>query len=206
MTDTRQKLLDAAERLMSQNGYAATSLRQIIADAGVNLASVHYHFGSKEEMLDELVMRRAGPVNEERLAMLDRAEAEGGSRGASLERILEAFLAPAFSVRATHPQFVTLMGRLYGEAMMGLVVRKHFHPMVERFQAALRRALPDLSEQELGWRIHFMIGVMVRAMFGPPDGLYVDDPSTEELIGRMVTFVSAGFRARVGQRERVEVE
>jgi len=206
MTETRQKLLDAAERLMSQNGYAATSLRQIIADAGVNLASVHYHFGSKEELLDELVMRRAGPVNEERMAMLDRAEAEGGARGASLERILEAFLAPAFYVRATHPQFVKLMGRLYGEGMMGLIVRKHFSPLVVRFQAALRRALPDLDEQELGWRIHFMIGVMVRAMFGPPDGLYADDPSTEALIERMVTFVSAGFRARVGQRERVEVD
>ncbi len=206
MTETKQKLLDAAELLISQHGYSATSLRQIIAEAGVNLASVHYHFGSKEELLDELVMRRARPVNEERVAMLDRAEAEGGQGGATLERILEAFLAPAFFTRVSNPRFVKLMGRLYGEGMMNWIVRKHFHPMVERFEAALRRTLPDLSEPELGWRIHFMIGVMVQAMFGPPDGLYTGNPSTEELIERMVTFLAAGFRVRTGQGERVEVE
>src|SRR5215471_10621595 len=108
MSDTKQKILDAAERLIGEQGYAGTSLRQIIADAGVNLASVHYHFGSKEELLDELVMRKAGPVNEERLAMLDRAEAASASKAEFLERILEAFLAPAFYKRRQNPQFVRL--------------------------------------------------------------------------------------------------
>ena len=49
MIDTKQKILDAAEQLIAEQGYAATSLRQIIAEAGVNLASIHYHFGSKDD-------------------------------------------------------------------------------------------------------------------------------------------------------------
>jgi AcrR family transcriptional regulator len=72
MIDTRDKILLTAEQLFAEQGYAATSLRQIIGKAGVNLAAVHYHFGSKEELLDELVHRKAEPVNQERLLRLDR--------------------------------------------------------------------------------------------------------------------------------------
>src|SRR6185436_20306302 len=90
---TRDKLLGTAEKLFSEQGYDATSLRHIIAEAGVNLASIHYHFGSKEELLDEIVARKAGPVNTERLAMLDRTEAEAPG-SPSVERVLEAFLLP----------------------------------------------------------------------------------------------------------------
>ncbi len=204
MIDTKHRILDAAERLISEHGYAATSLRQIIAEAGVNLASVHYHFGSKEELLDELVMRKAGPVNQERLAMLDKAEQSGG--GATLEQILEAFLAPPFRMRGRRAQFVRLMGRLYGEGTMALIVRKHFHPTVERFQAALRRALPHLGPEELQWRTHFMVGVMAHAMFGPPEGESSGGRDTDDLVERMVAFLAAGFRAPAQCPAPIEVQ
>jgi AcrR family transcriptional regulator len=207
MTDTQQKILDAAERLISQQGYAATSLRQIIAEAGVNLASVHYHFGSKEELLDEVVMRKAGPVNEERMAMLDRAEAEcGPGRAVPVEKVLEAFLAPAFYKRGESPQFVRLMGRLYGEGLMMWIVTRHFQPMVQRFQAALRRSLPELGPEELKWRTHFMIGVMAHTMFGPPEGQADGVREVELLVERMVAFLAAGFHAPARQGVPVEVE
>lgn len=206
MIDTKQKILEAAERLISEQGYAATSLRQIIAEAGVNLAAVHYHFGSKEELLDEVVMRKAAPVNQERLALLDRLEKEAGAGGPTLENILEAFLSPPFHTRVKSPQFVRLMGRLYGEGMMAWIAQKHFHPLIERFQDALRRALPDLGPDELRWRTHFMVGVMAHTMFGPPDGQCVGAFSTEELIDRMVAFLAAGFRVPARQGAQIEVE
>ena len=78
MIDTKQKILETAERLFGSQGYDATSLRHIIAEAGVNLAAIHYHFGSKEELLDELILRKIQPVNAERIALLDRIEAEAG--------------------------------------------------------------------------------------------------------------------------------
>src|SRR5260370_41736213 len=126
MPDTKQKILDAAERLFSEQGYAATSLRQIIAEAGVNLAAVHYHFGSKEELLDDVVRRRAGPVNEARIALLDCIEAEKGNAPPLVERVLEAFLLPTAEAASRHPQFVKLMGRMLAEGMMPGILQKHF--------------------------------------------------------------------------------
>src|ERR1022692_2401549 len=76
MTDTKERILDTAERLFAKQGYAATSLRGIIAEAGVNLAAVHYHFHSKEALLEAVILRRSVPANRERLALLDRFEKE----------------------------------------------------------------------------------------------------------------------------------
>jgi AcrR family transcriptional regulator len=200
MTETKQKILDTAERLFGQQGYAATSLRHIIAEAGVNLAAIHYHYGSKEELLDEVVMRKAGPLNEERLALLDRYEAEAGPGPLAVEKVLEAFLAPAFSVADRSPKFVTLMGRMYGEGLMPMIVKKHFQPMAARFMGAFRRALPDVPNEELAWRIHFMIGTMAHTLCGSPDIRAVmsgeappSDP--QRVVQRLVTFLGAGFRA-----------
>src|SRR5712672_2244917 len=101
MIDTKQKILDTAERLLGEQGYAATSLRQVIAAAKVNVASVHYHFGSKEDLLDAVVARKAGPVTVERLARLDRVEAAAGPL--DVEKVLEAFLMPTAEMAEHNP-------------------------------------------------------------------------------------------------------
>src|SRR5271165_7110012 len=110
MIDTKHKILDTAERLIAEQGYAATSLRHIITQAGVNLAAIHYHFGSKEELLDELIVRGAGPVNEKRLALLDQVEAIPGPP--AIEDVLGAFLLPMSEAADRNPGFVRLMGRI----------------------------------------------------------------------------------------------
>src|SRR5579864_1696479 len=94
MIDTKQRILDTAERLIAEQGYAATSLRHIIGEAGVNLAAVHYHFGSKEDLLDELILRKAAAVNGERLALLERFEAQAGGGAVAVEKVLAAFFEP----------------------------------------------------------------------------------------------------------------
>ena len=178
MIDTKQKILDTAEQLFGEQGYDATSLRHIITEAGVNLAAIHYHFGSKEELLDELILRSAGPVNEKRMALLDRIETEAGDRPPALEKVLEAFLVPMSEAADRNPQFVRLMGRMYAEGMMGAIVQGHFQEVIARFVAAMRKALPDLPEHELLWRIHFMIGAMAHTMCGAPDSTRVSsEPS-----------------------------
>ena len=77
MENTRGRILDSAERLFAEQGFSGTSLRQITAAAGANLAAVNYHFGSKEELIKEALSRRLRPINAERLKWLDRLEAEG---------------------------------------------------------------------------------------------------------------------------------
>src|SRR5450631_568164 len=166
--DTRQKILDTAERLIGEQGYAATSLRQIIAEAGVNLAAVHYHFGSKEELLDAAVARKVTPVNEARVAWLDRVEAEAGSGPIVVEKVLEAFLIPTAEVASRNPGFVRLMGRMLAEGMMPRIVERHFQATGQRFVSALRRAVPELPQEELMWRVHFMVGAMAHAMCRTP--------------------------------------
>src|SRR5689334_9184871 len=197
--DTKQRILDTAERLFGQQGYSGTSLRQIISEAGVNLAAVHYHFGSKEELLDELVMRKAQPVNEARLALLDRLEADANGAAIPAEKILDAFLAPMAEAADRDPQFVKVMGRIIAEGLLADVVERHFQPVVGRMMAALRRSLPNLPDDEFLWRLHFMIGAMAHTMCGGPDPTRVALGGAEfrERIPRLVAFLAGGFRAPV---------
>ena len=200
MIETKQKILDTAERLIGEQGYSGTSLRQIIAEAEVNLAAIHYHFGSKEELLDELVMRKAQPVNEERLARLDRLEASAGKAPLTVTKVLEAFFIPMAEAADRDPQFVRLMGRILIEGLMYQMVQEHFQTVTRRFFGALRRALPALSDDEFQWRTHFMIGAMAHTMCGQadPTGKGGATGTFRERIGHLVPFLDGGFHAPAG--------
>jgi AcrR family transcriptional regulator len=201
MTETHGKILDTAERLFGDQGYAGTSLRQIIAAAGVNLAAIHYHFGSKEELLDHLVMRKAGPLNEERLALLDRYEADAGSGPVPLEKVLHAFLEPPLLWVKKSPDFTKLMGRLYGEGLMPSIAEKHFQTVKVRFTAALGRALPHLREQELALRLQFMVGAMAHTMMLG----WQHFPAEGDLVVReLAAFIIGGLRAPAVLGENTE--
>jgi AcrR family transcriptional regulator len=206
MSDTKLKILDTAERLFGEHGYDATSLRQIIAAAGVNLAAIHYHFGSKQELLDELILRKAGPVNEQRIALLERVVAQAGSGPLAVEKVLEAFMAPMSSAAEENPQFVRVMGRLHAEGLLPAVVEQHFQPVIVRFRAAMQRALPELPELEFLWRLHFMIGAMAHTMCGAPDftGVASARGDFRARIDRLVAFLTGGFRAPVSQGVELE--
>lgn len=195
MIETREKILDTAERLFAENGYAATSLRQIIAEAGVNVASIHYHFGSKQDLLDRVVMRKAGPVNERRLAILDQLESGGAVPG--VEEVLGAFFRPMAEAATENPRFVAMMGRMISEGMIQGIVEKHFSAVTARISSALLRALPDLSRDEFLLRMHFMIGAMAHTICAAGDwpGAQAESASVGIRIERLITFLSGGFRA-----------
>lgn len=191
MIDTKQKILDAAERLIAEQGYAATSLRQIIGEAGVNLASVHYHFGSKEELLDGLVMRKVGPVNDRRLEMLTEYETEAGGGAVPVPKIIDAFLTPMGAVAPQNPQFVRVMGRVITEGLLPVLMAKNFQVVQARFMGALRKALPHLPDEEFAARMQFMIGVIAHTMCGAE----TFGGGFETWVGRMIRFLTGGFTA-----------
>jgi AcrR family transcriptional regulator len=195
MNNTRQKILDTAERLFAQKGYAATSIRQIIAKAGVNLAAIHYHFGTKEDLLDELVTRKAGSVNSERLALLEAAKKSANGRPLKVEEILEALLRPMATLARQDDQFVRLMGRLYAEGLMPHLAKKHFHEVMKKFMGALREVLPHIPEQEFLWRVHFMMGAMAHTLCGTPEQVLGVSAGFHDRIDRLKRFLSAGLRA-----------
>ena len=113
---TRDRLLDVAERLFAQRGIDATSLRAITTAANANLASVNYHFGSKDELFLEVLARRIAPVNAERLRLLNIAEKQANGNP-SVSAILNAFLAPALYLHARDKEdakhVISLLGRLH---------------------------------------------------------------------------------------------
>ena len=195
---TKEKILDTAERLIASQGFAATSLRQIISEAQVNLAAVHYHFGSKEELLDQLILRKVTRVNEEREALLERFEREAGGRPVAVEKIVAAFFQPMIEAGCRNPQFVRLMGRLIAEGMIPSIAEKHFQPITTRFINALRRALPHLSEGELFWRVQFMFGAMSHAVGGlalPVCQIHGDGADFPVIMRRLMAFLGAGLNA-----------
>jgi AcrR family transcriptional regulator len=202
---TKERILDTAERLFATNGYAATSLRGIIAEAGVNLAAVHYHFHSKEALLEAVILRRSVPANRERLALLDEFEKEAKGNPVPLERVIEAFVAPTFRM-SRDPQsggmvFMKLLGRLHAEGdLLPRILTSQFGEAMDRFGSALRLALPDLPQEELFWRLNLAIGALAQTLRGGSKDLEtLSDLSlslnSETALDRLVAFLSAGFRA-----------
>jgi len=207
--DTKERLLAAAERLFGEEGFARTSLRAITLAAGVNVAAVHYHFGSKEALLAALFTRRAAPLNADRLARLDAIEAAAGDGALPLEAVLEAFVAPAFRLIAeldpAGPSPAQLIARFFSEPeeVVQRMLREQFGEVGARFLVALRRALPEVAAVEVGWRFEFMIAVLTHLLsrmhlleIVPGRALGPADEATT--IRRAVTFLAAGFRAPAG--------
>lgn len=207
MNHTKERILDTAEQLFAEHGYAATSLRSIIAQAGVNLAAVHYHFHSKQALLEAVVLRRSIPANHERLALLGRFEKEAGGNPPPLEKVIEAFVAPTLEM-SRNPQggsmvFMRLLGRLHAEGdLLPGIITSQFGDVLQRFGAALRAALPDLPREELLWRLNLALGALSQTLRGGSKDLEtISDLSlslnSEAALERLVAFLSAGFRAPV---------
>lgn len=205
MTDTKQKILDAAEELFGERGYSATSMRNIIATAGVNLAAIHYHFGSKEDLLDHVIRRRLDPINEHRTRLLDQFESEAAPECPPIEQILKAFLVPAILAEKNR-SFIKFMGRIHAEGLGQQAAMRNFQPIINRFLSALSRALPDMTKKELAWKAHFMVGAMAFTMFAQPTISPEAASEPMEMVSRrLVAFLSAGFRTPALQGEITEV-
>jgi len=202
-TDTKERILEAAERLYTERGIRASSLRAITAEAGANVAAVNYHFGSKQELLRALIERRVGAANEQRLELLDRLESAPEGRAPSIEEILDAFLRPVFAEsRGAGMRSVTAL--LFAEPLeiKAPLIAEIFGSIQQRFSTALARALPEVPEPVLGQRFPFVIGCMIHMISGHgdidlPSGGLRESPSADELLGRMIPFLAAGLRAPV---------
>ncbi len=199
--DTKSRILDAAEKLFAMNGFKPTSLRDITAEAQVNLAAVNYHFQSKDSLIDAVIARRMEPVGRRRIEMLDAAGPD-----ATLEQILTAFLAPVFELKLETA--VPLMGRIMSEPDFFLerIYRKHLQPLARRFQEQLAKALPDVPAPERLWRLYFTAGVMTHVLtwssvLPEMSGGMCNITDRQALLDRVVSFVAAGFRSASPSKE-----
>jgi AcrR family transcriptional regulator len=203
--NTKDRILDAAERLFASGGFEATSLRAITAEANVNLAAVNYHFQSKEALVQAVIGRRMGPVNARRLSLLDAYEAQAGDAPVPLEKILDAFLRPVVEMVGSHAhEFVPMLGRLYTEPgeFTERTYKQQFEHLAQRFMPAFHRALPELPRVELFWRIHFAIGALAHTMGASKmlllmSGGLGDVSDVEGTLTRLKAFILAGLTSPV---------
>jgi len=205
--DTKDRLRAAAEVLFAAKGFRGISVREITDRAGANLAAVNYHFGSKAGLLVQILEQHVGELNKERLAMLDRLEAEATASNTplQLEAVLEAFLAPAVRrfLDEGGEDYPALLARLHQDPTPELIdaLVRIFAPVAERFFAVIRPLAPHLDDTALLARSMFLKGAMLHSL---SDGdrlatalthgnVRLNDPN--RVLAELISFCAAGFRA-----------
>ena len=193
--DTRERILDAAEALIIERGFVATSLRAIADRARVNLAATNYHFGSKMGLLAAVFHRSIGPINAERLRRIDALEES--RRLLTIDEILEALFEPLLEASGNN-NLLQVMGRIFSEpeSITQPIMENEFSEIVRRFTTALSRVLPGIDQETMRWRFHFMVGSMIHLMkIQAPIGMQPSPEQLEHGVQLLIEYSAAGFTA-----------
>ena len=195
---TKERILGAAEVLFAQRGFDGASLRQLTTAAGVNLAAVNYHFGSKDKLVEEVFRRRLDALNERRLAALARI---AGAPETTLDDVLEAFIRPALDL--SHDDsgalFMRVLARAFAEHddTLRQFLSTNYGHVMRQFTAEFARLLPQLSKEELYWRIDLVTGALTHAMSGFGMIQRKNDVSEqahrEQTVQHLIRFAAAGL-------------
>ncbi len=204
---TRQRILDGAETLFSRRGYHAVALADIAAEAGVRVALLHYHFGTKEELFAAVIERRAAENVAGLQASLATALATPGSPGERRAAIIRAFVTPVIekSMRGGvgWKNYIRLLARLANlpqEEGFLSPYRSSFDAIVVDYVAALRALHPEMDGLDVHWAFYFLqaatthilveSGVLDRQSAGTLQSSGLD------VVGeKLVAFCTAGFTA-----------
>ncbi len=198
---TRQRILGAAEELFARHGFAGASLRQVTASAKVNLAAVNYHFGSKENLIEEVFRRRLDELNARRTELLAQCR-ERTDLG--LEDVLDAFVRPALELSlsdAGGAAFVRVLARAYAEhdERLRRFLSDNYGHVLKEFAAVFTRLLPQLDKEELYWRLDIVSGALTYAMadFGvlKRRSDVSEQEHRERTASHLIRFAAAGLRA-----------
>jgi AcrR family transcriptional regulator len=207
-SDTRERLIAAAERLFAQRGFASVSVRAIAAEAGVNWSLLGYYFRGKHGLLAEVYRRHGTTLNSERLRLLTEAR----RTGLRLEAVIDAFVRPALAeIQGAdgQNQFSRLRAMLAAEdaPLFVELVAENFDHSSRTFVSALRECLPGLPEDEILWRFHFMLGTIYYSASSPQrikafSRGRCDPADIESTVRHLVPFLAAGFRSAAAPAPR----
>jgi AcrR family transcriptional regulator len=206
--DTKEKVLDAAEYLFARDGYRGTSLRAITGKAGVNLAAVNYHFGSKKILVEEVIKRRIVPLNNIRKKRLEeiRKASVQKKKKPDIRAVLAAFIEPTLFFKESNPEaehFFTFIGRSMSDPddTVRNVFIRYIKPLFELMFETVCKALPGHPPEVLFWRLHYTIGALFHTMHvcGHMNHEFKNmktDTDAQSLIDMIIPFVTAGMKAR----------
>lgn len=209
--ETRERLLAAAERIFAREGISRTSVRQITTEAGVNVAAVNYHFGSREGLIEAIFELHASDVNAERIRALDAVLSAAGDKPPQLSGILEAYLSAPLERLARREgeeaPFGQLVSRLFHEPpeVVEPLMRRHFLPTTERFLDAIAAALPELPRVDVEFRFRLVVASLAATASRKrgPNWLPTTEPRNtamdpKEDMQRLTAFLTGGLRAPAG--------
>jgi AcrR family transcriptional regulator len=200
---TKDRILGAAEELFAQHGFSGTSLRQVTSRADVNIAAVNYHFGSKENLVNEVFRRRMDEMSAQRLARLKSATQQ---HPGELEPVLAAFVEPALALSKDQhggAAFIRVIARAYAEKNDSLrkFLSDQYGHVPREFAKAIATCVPQLSKEQLYWRLDFLSGALTYAMadFGMikrPSGTS-EATHRERAARELIRFAAAGLNANI---------
>ncbi|MFJ9687986.1 TetR/AcrR family transcriptional regulator [Streptomyces bacillaris] len=158
---TREKLLDAAETLFARNGYRAVTVRDITTHAGTRLAAVNDHFGTKDNLFRDVLLRRVTPLNAHRRALLTTATARQQAHEDRLAGIIDAFTRPMLERASSdtgwrhHFRFAAQLS--HSRLPQQLLVADEYDSIARHFITHLRDLSPDAPEEALHDAYLFML-------------------------------------------------
>ena len=202
---TRDRILDAAEELFAQRGYEGVSVRRIMSQAGADVSLAYYHFKSKRDLFDQVMLRKVETLNRMRLDALEAVERRHADDAPTVEEIIEAFTHPLLDLLANEhdewKHYFQLIAQINSSSEWGgELMTRYFDPLVSRFIDALRKTLPECSDADLFWSYHFLSGALTLtfAETGRIDNLsgsVCRSSDMHSINERMPRFLAAGFRA-----------
>ena len=194
--DTKEKIIIAAEKRFASLGFTGTSLRAIVREADVNLAAIHYHFGSKEELFIAVVRRVGQPIVQEQLRQLKILEES--DQLPSLPEILTAFVSPPLKMLQQGSEESRIHAQFMGCCRTELHpihkrVEQEFRTIQQRFLYILTKVLPHKYPTELKWNLDLIVAMVVRSLNQIEESEILSDNSIDQFIEHLVTFISYGI-------------
>lgn len=202
---SKQRLLLAAEQLFAEKGFEVVAVRDVTQLAKANVAAVNYHFGSRDGLVALVLDRYLATLNQERLERLDALERRAPGKVVPIEEIVNALVRPLVGMMGrtelSESQFCKLMGEILAlpEEGVSAVKIEQMKVLNNRFIRALCKVLPTLSQEELQWRLHFLVGSLIhllrhqewlRSLSNGASGV----ATLEVTLGRFIRFAAAGLR------------
>lgn len=197
---TKERILGAAEELFARHGFEGASLRQLTAAAGVNLAAVNYHFGSKDRLIEEVFRRRLDQLNGRRMAALQKI---AGEPDTTIEQVLAAFIVPALELShdGNGSLFMRVLARAFAEHddTLRKFLSDNYGHVMRQFTAEFTRLLPHLSKEELYWRVDLVTGALTHAMSGfgmiQRKSDVTEHVHREQTAQHLIRFAAAGLKS-----------
>lgn len=201
-----ERILIAAEKAFAKEGFERPSLRDITAAANVNLASVSYYFGSRDGLVDAVMIRSAKRWNEARIKQLDRYLSEAHGAPLPVEKIVASVVDPILEEAKIATDGGGYLGSLLGRSMTDPTSRlpnevgPAYAEVMRRFDEVLERSAPHLERREILWRLFFGVGGMLRVftqgdLLNPASGGRSGDPDWEWIRCQLIRFITGGIEA-----------